>query len=345
MFDGINENKFDETQLAQIKREREIDKKIKTLPRDQSRLPYAQQRKIALKLMGESEEEYLDLQNNSLILIDIEKIYEEKQKYLKEESSKIKDNKMTGEQKILKILNDLNSSQSYERETKNEVKDNISDITKSESEDTYNSYNSESTMDTTIKSLKTSLKISYYDESDEKGRFWIKNNYYDISNIGKNLRKGLEAILIRDKTKEHFAFLYYDYLYTYDFAISKYFCDYKFPKDEPRSEHYNPKYGFCFCGKEIKEFNKTCSPNEMMCNECMEENIQIYGLDKIKYSKHVLININGRASFNNFKDRKFKCAGKFLINKKIWNCLPGEFSCRACNLLNEWKNYYKRKIK
>ena len=114
MFDGINENKFDETQLAQIKREREIDKMIKTLPRDQSRLPYAQQRKIALKLMGESEEEYLDLQNNSLILIDIEKIYEEKQKYLKEESSKIEDNKMTEEQKILKILNDLNSSKSYE---------------------------------------------------------------------------------------------------------------------------------------------------------------------------------------------------------------------------------------
>lgn len=332
MFDGINENKFDETQLAQIKREREIDKMIKTLPRDQSRLPYAQQRKIALKLMGESEEEYLDLQNNSLILIDIEKIYEEKQKYLKEESSKIEDNKMTEEQKILKILNDLNSSKSYECEIKKEVIDNISDI--------YNSYNSESTMDTTIKSLKT----SYYDESDPKGEFWIKNNYYDISNIGKNLRKGLEAILIRDKTKEHFAFLYYDYLYTYDFAISKYFCDYKFPKDEPRSEHYNPKYGFCFCGKEIKEFNKTCSPNEMMCNECMEENIQIYGLDRIK-NKHVLININGRASFNNFKDKKFKCAGKFLINKKIYNCLPEEFSCRACSLLNEWKNYYKRKIK
>ena len=181
--------------------------------------------------------------------------------------------------------------------------------------------------------------------TDEIGKFWIENNYYDISNIGKNLRKGLEAILIRDKTKEHFAFLYYDYLYTYDFAISKYFFFYNFPKDEPRSEHYNPKYGFCFCGKEIKEFNKTCSPNEMMCNECMEENIQIYGLDKIKYSKHVLININGRASFNNLKDAKFKCAGKFLINKKIWNCLPGEFSCRACNLLNEWKNYYKRKIK
>jgi hypothetical protein len=332
MFDGINENKFDETQLAQIKREREIDKMIKTLPRDQSRLPYTQQRKIALKLMGESEEEYLDLQNNSLILIDIEKIYEEKQKYLKEESSKIEDNKMTEEQKILKILNDLNSSKSYECEIKKEVIDNISDI--------YNSYNSESTMDTTIKSLKT----SYYDESDPKGEFWIKNNYYDISNIGKNLRKGLEAILIRDKTKEHFAFLYYDYLYTYDFAISKYFCDYKFPKDEPRSEHYNPKYGFCFCGKEIKEFNKTCSPNEMMCNECMEENIQIYGLDRIK-NKHVLININGRASFNNFKDKKFKCAGKFLINKKIYNCLPEEFSCRACSLLNEWKNYYKRKIK
>ena len=102
MFDGINENMFDETQLAQIKREREIDKMLKTLPRDQSRLPYTQQRKIALKLMGESEEEYLDLQNNSLILIDIEKIYQEKQKYLKEESSKIEDNKMTEEQKILK---------------------------------------------------------------------------------------------------------------------------------------------------------------------------------------------------------------------------------------------------
>ena len=102
MFDGINENMFDETQLAQIKREREIDKMIKTLPRDQSRLPYTQQRKIVLKLMGESEEEYLDLQNNSLILIDIEKIYQEKQKYLKEESSKIEDNKMKEEQKILK---------------------------------------------------------------------------------------------------------------------------------------------------------------------------------------------------------------------------------------------------
>ena len=96
-------------------------------------------------------------------------------------------------------------------------------------------------------------------------------------------------------------------------------------------------------GKEIKELKMKCSPNEMMCNECMKENLELYRLDKVKYSKHILININGRIAINNLSDRKYHCAGKFQVGKEIKNCLPNEFSCYACNLLNKNKNYYIKK--
>ena len=118
---------------------------------------------------------------------------------------------------------------------------------------------------------------------------------------------------------------------------------YELPEEEPRNENYDSKYGFCFCNKEIKEFNTTCSPNKMMCNECMKENMEIYGLNKIKTENNVLININGRVAFDR-KDGKFRCAGKFELGKLYYNCYQ-KFTCKACKLLNEItsKNYYKMK--
>ena len=350
MLNEIFLSRFDEAQIAQIKREQEIDKKIKTLPTEKSKLTYLEQRKLALTLMGKSDKDYLDLQNSRIILFDVEKIREAKKKYIEEEMSKIKDKNMTEEQKKLKVLNDMNSSRSVETdEEKDKDDEKNKKIIIIPSDSLVNISDSRSTnysSKISISSIKTSRE---FDETDQIAKEWIKLKFFDVFNIESILRKDSESILIKNKKEVNYAFSYPNNYDTYDFAISKYFINkylvkYELPEEEPRNENYDSKYGFCFCNKEIKEFNTTCSPNKMMCNKCMKENMEIYGLNKIKTENNVLININGRVAFDR-KDGKFRCAGKFVLGKLYYNCDHQKFTCKACKLLNEItsKNYYKMK--
>ena len=356
MLNEIFLSRFDEAQIAQIKREQEIDKMIKTLPKEKSKLTYLEQRKLALTLMGKSDKDYLDLQNSRIILFDVEKIREAKKKYIEEEMSKIKDKNMTEEQKKLKVLNDMNSSSTFEIDEEKDkiiiIENNFSINSKANSSKDDSSKgvsDSQSTDISSFSSIKTSRE---FDETDQIAKDWIKLNFFDVFNIENILRKDSESILIKNKKEVNYAFVYHNNCTTtYDFAISKYFINkylvkYELPnsEEEPRNENYDSKYGFCFCNKEIKEFNTTCSPNKMMCNECMKENMEIYGLNKIKTENNVLININGRVAFDHHKDGKFRCGGKFEFGKLYYNCYQ-KFTCKACRLLNEYtsKNYYKMK--
>ena len=89
MLNEIFLSRFDEAQIAQINREQEIDKKIKTLPKEKSKLTYLEQRKLALTLMGKSDKDYLDLQNSRIILFDVEKIREARKKHRSKNKIKI----------------------------------------------------------------------------------------------------------------------------------------------------------------------------------------------------------------------------------------------------------------
>ena len=97
-----------------IRREIEIDKIIKMQTRTESRLPYRERRKLALKQLNKSEpKKDLDIINNNIILFDLGKIREEKENFLEQKISKIVDEKMTYHEKRLKILDELNSSYEF----------------------------------------------------------------------------------------------------------------------------------------------------------------------------------------------------------------------------------------
>ena len=97
-----------------IRREMEIDNIIKNQTRNESRLPYRERRKLALKQLNKSEpKKDLDIINNNIILFDLGKIREEKENFLEQKISKIFDEKMTYHEKRLKILDELNSSDAF----------------------------------------------------------------------------------------------------------------------------------------------------------------------------------------------------------------------------------------
>ena len=212
---------------AVIKREKEIDKIIKNFPRSKSNLSYLKQREIALKLMNKNSKdviikESLDLQNNKIKLINIQKIEESKEDYIKLKKEEIED-RFTDYEKLLKVLNDLNSSEDVEIKLMPSSKE--MDLSIEESKDTINIQNilyQSSISDTT---MDTSQSQHYYDFRDEKVKFWIKNEYYDETENKDIIKKieGIQKISLRDKDKkEYYSYIYDDNnLRTYFFTISK----------------------------------------------------------------------------------------------------------------------------
>ena len=330
----MEKNCTDINNYSIIELEEEIDKEIKKLPRIKSNLPYIVQRQLALKQMNKNSDiviiECLDLQNNQIKLFNIAEIRNAREKYLNEEIAKIDDPKLTRNKKLLKVLNNINSSETYEYDVKEEEKElNIIQPILTDTD---------STMDTTQSKY-------YYDYKDEKVNFWIKNRYSDyfIESNDKSEKIPIQKLCFKDiNNKEYLAYLYEDNLKTYNFAISKFFPGYKPSKKEVEDEKFRKECRLYFCGKTIRDYKKICKQDEMMCNECMEKNLRLYELNS---QKHYLININGRVCSDNFKggERKYHCIGKFVVNKEIKNCLPGEFSCKACNMLNGIKSYYNKK--
>ena len=134
----------------------------------------------------------------------------------------------------------------------------------------------------------------------------------------------------------HYVFAYEDDLKTFPITSSEKI--YK-NKEIIKANILNEPFGLYFCGKKIKlegEIEiRECAPNNFICKECMEKNKKRFNLPN-----DCLININGRVS----KDIKGKyyCFGTFKIGIKIINCL-NSFTCKACEILNLYKNYYFEK--
>ena len=135
---GVKEEiTIDEARKEKIEREELIDREVKKLSKE---LSYSERRKIALENL--KFQESLDLQNSTIIIFNIEKIRKAREDFIETEINKIADINLNYEEKLFKVLNDLNSSELYEQEVKEEnEKERGVDITTDQSK----------TMDETMK--------------------------------------------------------------------------------------------------------------------------------------------------------------------------------------------------
>ena len=352
------------SQLENIENEKEISRRIDMLPKSKSDLPYREKREIVLNELHNSKnykEIPIDLQNNTIILIDIKQLREERNARINQKISEIKDASLTDIQKLLKVLDELNSSESFEcvqsEEVKERKKSEIKDSQLKESQiieppmkwileeekegKIYTKYivhsmpdiSNDSTND--ISSEKQGSQVS-----DPMAEKWIKNKFYDSTSLFENFDK--QGDKQESFSNKYMAYEYPNDLKTYNVSISQFLIsNYKLGKISSKvidQKDYDSKLGLYFCGKDIKEFGKKCSPNEMMCKDCMKKNKEIYHLDH----KSLSININGRICSSAFKDKKFHCCGKFRFGKTVRNCINDDFTCKACKELNQNFEYYNQ---
>ena len=337
------------SQLENIENEKEISRRIDMLPKSKSDLPYREKREIVLNELHNSKnykEIQIDLQNNTIILIDIKRLREERNARINQKISEIKDASLTYEQKLLKVLDELNSSESFECVQSEEVSQIIEPpmkwiLEEEKKSKIYTKYivhsmqdiSNDSTND--ISSEKQGSQVS-----DPMAEKWIKNKLYDSTSLFENLDK--QGDKQESFSNKYMAYEYPNDLKTYNVSISQFLIsNYKLGKISSKvidQKDYDSKLGLYFCGKDIKEFGKKCSPNEMMCKDCMKKNKEIYHLDH----KSLSININGRICSSAFKDKKFHCCGKFRFGKTVRNCINDDFTCKACKELNQNFEYYNQ---
>ena len=319
------------------------------LPKSKSDLPYREKREIVLNELHNSKnykEIPIDLQNNTIILIDIKRLREERNARINQKISEIKDASLTYGQKLLKVLDELNSSESFECVQSEEVSQIIEPpmkwiLEEEKKSKIYTKYivhsmqdiSNDSTND--ISSEKQGSQVS-----DPMAEKWIKNKLYDSTSLFENLDK--QGDKQESFSNKYMAYEYPNDLKTYNVSISQFLIsNYKLGKISSKvidQKDYDSKLGLYFCGKDIKEFGKKCSPNEMMCKDCMKKNKEIYHLDH----KSLSININGRICSSAFKDKKFHCCGKFRFGKTVRNCINDDFTCKACKELNQNFEYYNQ---
>lgn len=342
------------SQLENIENEKEISRRIDMLPKSKSDLPYRVKREIVENELRNSKnykEIQIDLQNNTIILIDIKQLREERNARINQKISEIKDASLTDEQKLLKVLDELNSSESFECVQSEEVKEPKESeiieppmkwiLEEEKKSKIYTKYivhsmqdiSNDSTND--ISSEKQGSQVS-----DPMAEKWIKNKLYDSTSLFENLDK--QGDKQESFSNKYMAYEYPNDLKTYNVSISQFLIsNYKLGKISSKvidQKDYDSKLGLYFCGKDIKEFGKKCSPNEMMCKDCMKKNKEIYHLDH----KSLSININGRICSSAFKDKKFHCCGKFRFGKTVRNCINDDFTCKACKELNQNFEYYNQ---
>ena len=336
--------------LENIENEKEISRRIDMLPKSKSDLPYREKREIVLNELHNSKnykEIPIDLQNNTIILIDIKRLREERNARINQKISEIKDASLTYGQKLLKVLDELNSSESFECVQSEEVSQIIEPpmkwiLEEEKKSKIYTKYivhsmqdiSNDSTND--ISSEKQGSQVS-----DPMAEKWIKNKLYDSTSLFENLDK--QGDKQESFSNKYMAYEYPNDLKTYNVSISQFLIsNYKLGKISSKvidQKDYDSKLGLYFCGKDIKEFGKKCSPNEMMCKDCMKKNKEIYHLDG---HKSLSININGRICSSAFKDKKFHCCGKFRYGKTVRNCINDDFTCKACKELNQNFQYYNQ---
>ena len=315
--------------------EDEIDRRMKVMFPRRSKLSYSEKREKVIQRMNKEYnceyEEYLDFSNNRLILFDIELIRRKKAQFLDTKIKELRglpENSKLSNSEILDIILDgMNDSETF-------IIYNPPENNKQPPDESPDSIIDESTKQS-IRDLSTqaSSVCEGFSVFEEK---WIKKEYYDINYL-PNSNKQPEIYFTYGK---YFAYNYSNDTKTYCFTQSK-----SFSKDEDnieiinKSKNYKEEYGLCFCGNEIKEYNKICRPGEMMCRECMEETKKLYNLDK-----NILINIHGRACKRlKDNDNKYYCLGKIKDNYKTVKLCSSNFMCKSCQLINNNLDYYKIK--
>jgi len=177
-----------------------------------------------------------------------------------------------------------------------------------------------------------------------RANFYLKYNLYDIPLDIKDLTiHAADKFIINEK---YFAFCYPNDLNTYYITESGFLLNHEANhKDEnylkdinENKNNFYEKFGLYFCGENVSiqignNINKKkCSPNQFMCKECMEINKKKYCI-----SNKYLININGRVAKIN--KGKIHCFGHFLNKNRIEDCIS-KFTCKACNMLDLYSNYY-----
>ena len=184
--------------LENIENEKEISRRIDMLPKSKSDLPYREKREIVLNELHNSKnykEIPIDLQNNTIILIDIKRLREERNARINQKISEIKDASLTYGQKLLKVLDELNSSESFECVQSEEVSQIIEPpmkwiLEEEKKSKIYTKYivhsmqdiSNDSTND--ISSEKQGSQVS-----DPMAEKWIKNKLYDSTSLFENLDK------------------------------------------------------------------------------------------------------------------------------------------------------------
>ena len=224
-------------------------------------------------------------------------------------------------QKKLKILEEMHTSDSEDDRISDD--DKIVDVSISDSD-----YDEASTF---------CSSYNLFSQSDEKVKYWIEFKLYD-NIVDYNNKKNIKLPKLIQLDEEKYYYLYANKLKTYYYIKSAFLGSNQSINKDIDESKLNESLGLFFCGKNIEYNNENiiCSPNNMICKNCMEKNRIRYNL-KDKY----LININGRvAKKNKNKDEGFHCFGHFLIEKiQIENCLD-KFCCEACKLLNKFEKYY-----
>lgn len=298
----------------------------------------------------------IDFPSNTMNLFDIEKVREFREKKINEKILNKEYEELSMDEKRLKALNELNTSSSsnneeekIEEEEKEEIekeegekkeKENNKEIEKVEVpkesiEKPVNKTNIIDINDSTKEFSSTcfSSKILALNINKILTEYWIKYELYDVK-LKFDYLIFPEICLLKE---EIYCYLYKNELITYYFIKNSRFFgkEYEINEDIITDKDYNEIYGLFFCGKRIEfEDNEIqeCSPNKMICKECMEKNKKRHKLKDID-----TINIIGRASTK--RKGSFHCFGKFFIGNQIETCLQ-KFSCEGCKLLDKYEKYY-----
>jgi hypothetical protein len=277
------------------------------------------------------EEEY----SHTYYIDDTAEINDKKKLINSIEKEKEEDNKKN---KFMFLKIDIkNYVYSNERKTENpksaiiKKKGNVFNFDFNESQESGNSTN-----DSNFGENRENQSIIF---KDERIHFYLKNKLYDIT-----LNKKNEQITIPSKyliNKNNCFFLYDNDLNTYYITCSGHIRD-KMDViiiNNNGNKNYYPQFGLFFCGKNITikngDITKKCSPNNFMCNECINKNKNNY-----KIQDKYLININGRVVTLN--KGSYHCFGHFLCGNKIEDCI-NKFTCKACQEIDSYKDYYSLK--
>lgn len=307
--------------------EKKINKRIEEI--DNPNLSDKEKRLIVLNEMNSSNynQDFIFFPNNIIKIIDIEKIRMFKNKQIEEKVMGLKDENLSYKEKLLKILDEINSSISSEIPYSNE--DKIVPNEKLLNDDSTREY---SNITSDISFLTEANNLSKLQK--EKIDYWIKYELYDAEVQNIPLKNLITYDL--DKDKKILCYLYSNKLITYYFIKNiKFGKDYSINDKIIKDKEYYESYGLFFCGKKIeieKNEIQTCLPDKMICINCMDKNRKRYNLENT-----YLININGRVAIE-YKGH-YHCFGHFLDGNQIENCIQ-KFSCKACKLLDKYEKYY-----